>query len=273
MYIISGLLSVFLFIIIVDSFSDNWADSELLPKELKKTNARVLIGKYKGGQVFHNFLKYHHMLVAGHTGYGKTNFIKGMLEQISGEIILIDLKGGFDYRKDQLKATDVRTAAVELWKVVDRMKVKRKKHIYVVIDEAYEFVVPKWARTKEEKDPYFRCQHAVSEIARLGRSFKVHLIYCTQYPTKEVLDGQIKQNMEARIVFRLPTEIASRVALDEQGAEELPSGIAGRAFYKRDYKFEIQTYEFEESEVEVLDSDYENGAKETERTRDTYTIG
>lgn len=271
MYIIGGLLSVFTFVVVVEMFSGRWEDSELLPNQLKKTNSRVLIGKYSGGKVYHNFLKYHHMLVAGHTGYGKTNFIRGLMEQIQGEIILIDLKGGFDYPKGTVAASEILHASEVLTSVVDRLRSKRKGHIYVIVDEAYEIVVPKWARTKEEKEPYLKCQYAVSEIARLGRSFNVHLIYSTQYPTKEVLDGQIKQNMESRVVFRLPTEVASRVALDEQGAEDLPSGVSGRAWYKRDYKFEIQTYL--SREVVMEDGEDENRTKEIKRERDHFTIG
>lgn len=60
------------------------------------------------------------------------------------------------------------------------------------------------------------------------------------------MNGQIKQNAETRIVFRLPTEIASRVAIDESGAEELQSGHYGLGIYKRDVMYEVKTYEFTE---------------------------
>ena len=269
MYIISGLSAVFIYVICAELFSMPWDSSEPLPRELEKTNSNVLIGKWRKGKLFHNFNKHAHMLVAGHTGYGKTNFIKTLLPQLNGEIILIDLKGGFDY--DFVTASEIHEAENVLSEVVANMRQRRKQHIYVIVDEAYEIVVPKWATTKSEKEPYLKCQQYVSEIARLGRTFKVHLIYCTQYPTREVLDGQIKQNMESRIILRLPTDIASRVALDEEGAEELPAGVPGRGIYKKDYKIEMQCYEY--TDRERGDEVVKIRTSENTRNRDTIEIG
>lgn len=236
--------------------------------EVKKDNENVLIGKSQKGLVFHNFLKYPHLLVAGHTGYGKTNFIRTILEQIEGEIILIELKRGDDYPAEMITANNVTTASEVLMEVVGRMRTKRKDHVFVVIDEAFEFVVPKWAKTKEEKEPYLKSQFALSEIARLGRSFNVHLIYATQYPTSDVFDPQVKQNMESRVVFRLPTGYASRVALDDEGAEELPAGVKGRAIYKTDVNQIIQTFE-----MEGVEHENKNGNEKDQRKPDTFTIG
>src|SRR5699024_3085898 len=195
------------------------------------------------GTVYHNFKKFAHMIVAGTTGYGKTNFIKCLISQLNGEIILIDMKGGFDYGK--VTATNIKQARIELEKVTAEMKQRRQSHIYVVVDEAGELLAPAHL-TRKESTEYLACQSCISEIARLGRGFNVHLIYATQYPTKDILSGQIKQNAETRICFRLPTEIASRVALDESGAEELPSGQYGMGIYKKDYKLPFKGFEFVE---------------------------
>lgn len=215
----------------------------------------VAIGLSEFGEVFHSFLKYPHMVVAGTTGYGKTNFIKCLIAQLQGEIVLIDLKGGFDY--DKVSATDIYEAEKELSKVVFKMKKRRKEHIFVIVDEAGELLPPSYA-DKKGKEPYLKCLEYCSEVARLGRGFHVHLIYATQYPTSEVLPRQIKQCAETRICFRLPTEIASRVAIDEEGAEQLPTGSYGRGIYKTDRKVELQTYLYTKREG---DSDY---VKETQ---------
>ncbi|PGC21098.1 cell division protein FtsK [Bacillus pseudomycoides] len=50
---------------------------------------------------------------------------------------------------------------------------------------------------------------------------------------------QIKQNADAKLGFRLPTAVASQVALDEPGLEDLPS-LPGRALFKTDRTEEIQ---------------------------------
>ncbi|GGJ48381.1 helicase HerA domain-containing protein [Virgibacillus salexigens] len=244
MYIIYGITFLVFYGLGMQIFSGNWSKSEKLPL-LPRTNTSVVIGKYEKGYVYHNFRKFAHMIVAGTTGYGKTNFIKCLISQLDGEIVLIDLKGGFDYGK--VTALDIEQSRIELEKIVAEMRQRRQGHIYVIVDEAGELEERSYLTKKENAD-YLACQACISEIARLGRGFHVHLIYATQYPTSNIINGQIKQNAETRICFRLPTEIASRVALDESGAEELPAGDAGMgmAIFKKDYKIPMMTYEFVE---------------------------
>ncbi|COQ81049.1 DNA segregation ATPase FtsK/SpoIIIE and related proteins [Streptococcus pneumoniae] len=79
----------------------------------------------------------------------------------------------------------------------------------------------------------------MSEVARIGGGLGFRLIFCTQYPTADTLPRQIKQNSDAKIGFRLPTTVASQVALDEPGLENLPS-LPGRALFKTDRTEEIQ---------------------------------
>lgn len=83
------------------------------------------------------------------------------------------------------------------------------------------------------------CQEMLSEIARIGGGLGFRLIFCTQYPTSDTLPRQIKQNADAKLGFRLPTTVASQVALDEPGLEDLPS-LPGRALFKTDRTEEIQ---------------------------------
>lgn len=219
----------------------------VMPEIEKKTNSRVLLGETYHGKWYHNFLKYPHMIVAGHTGYGKTNFIKTLLGQLDGEILLIDMKNDGDY--PVTSATDVHGAKTMLEKL-SREK-KRKRHIFVVVDEAAELLPPEYLKTKDEKEPYLKCQMYLHQIARMGRSRKIHLIFCTQYPTANVIPGSIKQNCETRVVFRLPTQVGSGVALDEPGAEELPAGLYGRAIFKNDRNLEMQTYKFEGESIDA----------------------
>ncbi|APC48944.1 hypothetical protein BME96_12400 [Virgibacillus halodenitrificans] len=264
MYIIYGITLVSFYWLGMQVFASDWSKDEQLPI-LPRSNTSVVIGKFENGYVYHNFKKFAHMIVAGTTGYGKTNFIKCLISQLNGEIVLIDLKGGFDYGK--VTATDITQARIELEKVVGEMKQRRQSHIYVIIDEAGELLAPAHL-TKKESSDYLACQAAISEIARLGRGFHVHLIYATQYPTKDILNGQVKQNAETRICFRLPTEIASRVALDESGAEALPSGQYGLGIYKKDYKLSMKSFQFEERDgwdVKVRDP-------QREGSQDTFKI-
>ena len=248
MGIIGGLIAVLLYECCVGLF---WG--ELRAKKFpghNGSNSSLLVGEYSGGRFYHNYNKISHMIVAGHTGYGKTNFLKVLIKQLLGDVILLDLKGGKDYDFN-VTATDIESCErwlswvhKELRERMNDRSGKKYRRIFVVIDEAAELLVPSYMSGRsEEAKVYQRCLWHCSEIARLGRSFKISLVWCTQYPVSDVLPRQIKQNAECRVVFRLPTGYASEVALDEVGAEELPWGVAGRCIYKLDRKYEVQIYE------------------------------
>lgn len=231
----------------------------------KSLNVQVGVGL--GGTVTHDFRKYPHLIVAGSTGYGKTNFLKGLIHQLDGEIVLLDLKGSNDF--SDVTAKNIDEAYTELSKISQALRKGRSKRIFVVVDEAAELLAPSYMSRKEAKK-YVYCQSVISEIARLGRSLGVSLIYCTQYPTADVLPRQVKQNCESRIVFRLPTEVASRVALDENGAEKIETGMWGRAIYKTDDIQNIQTYLYE-GKGEGLDVKVRD--QKAQRAKDHITIG
>lgn len=264
MSFIYGVIFLSVYVVSVQLFQPRW-DKECLLPELPR-GISVVLGNGSKGKVYHNFNKHAHLVIAGTTGYGKTNLIKCLISQLKGEIVLIDLKGGFDYGK--VTATDIQQARNELKRVAELMKQRRKDHIFVIVDEAGELLPPDH-ESREGKKVYLECLRYVSEIARLGRAFNVHLIYCTQYPTSDVLPRQIKQCAESRICFRLPTEVASRVALDELGAEDLPSGKYGLAIYKKDVRIEVMTYKF----VERAGYDASVREKEAKGTGDFIVLG
>lgn len=225
----------------------------------------VPLGNTLDTTVLHDFDKIPHMTVAGMTRQGKTVLLKLIMAHLINnhpddvEFNIIDLKGGLEFGwYDRLKqvnkvASNVFEAHSLLSSVLKNIKsdmsyykeqgytnvldtnISTRK--FIIIDEAAELVPPSHL-DKDNKKVYRYCQHAMSEIARIAGALGYRLIFCTQYPTADTLPRQIKQNADAKISFRLPTEVASRVALDEQGAEKLAN--VGRAIYRTHEKHIVQ---------------------------------
>lgn len=216
----------------------------------------VPLGMTRYGFVNHD-MERGHITLAGATRKGKTVFLKllitSLIHQQPGNVklTLIDLKGGlaftrFKNAKQVLEvATDLDTARSALERVkqeMDEMKgwfdhngaedIKEagieNRHI-IIIDEAAQ-ISPNIVTGKEEKEKTRKCEEVLSEIARIGAGLGYRLVYCSQYPTADVMNKQIKQNCDTVITYKLRDAIASRVVLDESGAENLP--LPGRAIYK-----------------------------------------
>lgn len=232
------------------------------------------IGKNHTGLLYHDFEKYPHMLCGGVTRFGKTVFIKNVFYSIlmnqpeHVEFYFLDLKGGLEFGKymglPQVKAvaSDVYEAAEVLEKIILDLKNREKefrqkgytnivdtpikKRTFVIVDEGAE-LSPNIIAGEGKKYAQF-CQSALSEISRIGGGLGLRLLYCTQYPTKEAVPMQVKMNIVTRISFIAAAQVASRVILDEIGAEDLPS-IPGRAIYKIEKNRTVQVPYIDDSYI------------------------
>ncbi|AUO14817.1 FtsK/SpoIIIE domain-containing protein [Priestia megaterium] len=236
----------------------------------------VPLGKNLEGWHFHDFDKTPHMTIAGTTRFGKTKMLKNVMTYLiehhpeDAEFLIIDLKGKLEFNRyrnlKQVKqvcgdAFEALEALSELhlnirhvmgdfldrdWNnVVDTTQ---KKRLFVIVDEAAQLTPDKFM-AKEIKEAMNACQYYLSEIARVAGGLGIRLVYATQYPTADTLPRQIKQNSDIKISFRLPAGYASEVAIDEKGAEKLPSNIPGRALVKTHEIIEVQTPYIEDKEM------------------------
>ncbi|RAS76720.1 FtsK/SpoIIIE domain-containing protein [Priestia endophytica] len=231
----------------------------------------VPLGKNRQGWHFHHFDHTPHTTISGTTRFGKTVMMKVMMTYLiehhpqDAQFIIIDLKGGLEFDRyknlQQVKriASNPIEALYALKQVQKDMKERMDRfkregwsnivdtplsqRLFVLIDEAAQLTPEKFME-KEEKKTLAQCQSILSEIARLGGALGVRLVYGTQYPTSNVLNGSIKQNADLKVSFRLGSDYASKVALDAYGAETLPSDIKGRAL--------IKTHEVKEVQVPYL---------------------
>lgn len=254
---------------------------EDVPKDMK--GWVVPIGKAVHGMVWHNFDFTPHMTGAGTTRFGKTVLLRMMMTYLIEhhpddiEFYIIDLKGGLEFgRYESLKQIEAVAAGphealailsyitnefpdvkkgqdygiMEKEYVEFRSKgisnvvdTKIKKRKFIIVDEGAQLAPGQFMKPLE-KAILLECQAKLSRIAAVGGALGYRLIFATQYPTADTMPRQIKQNADAKISFRLPSGYASGVAIDDYGAEELPSDVKGRALFK--------THELKELQVPYL---------------------
>lgn len=227
----------------------------------------VPLGFNEKGWVFHDFDKTPHCVTGGTTRFGKTVFLKTIMTYLiehhpdEVEFLILDMKGGLEFERyrELRQVIDVASNPIEAFECLTGIKtlLEQKmtefkqngwsnvvhtpiqKRTFIIVDEAAQLVPEKFME-KPMRDLLSYCQSILSEIARIGGALGFRLVFCTQYPTSDTLPRQIKQNADIKISFRLPTGYASAVVIDEQGAEELPSDIPGRAIVKTHEKKIVQ---------------------------------
>ena len=179
-----------------------------------------------------------HILIAGATGSGKSVLINSMLYTAlqyapnQKAFIFIDLKRVelSDYKATPhclYYADTPQKAKIALdyacniienrYIIMQRNGVKQfsaggYNQIYIVIDEYAELV------TLAARD----VTRQICRIAQIGRAAGVHIILATQRPTRDIITGQIKVNLDTRIALRCASAQDSRNIIDQSGAELLP---------------------------------------------------
>ncbi|KAB7635303.1 FtsK/SpoIIIE domain-containing protein [Bacillus sp. B3-WWTP-C-10-D-3] len=233
---------------------------------VKKGKWCVPIGQSLEKLIYHDFDKTPHMTLGGLTRMGKTVFLKNAVTSLitaqpnHTHLYIIDLKGGLEFgpyknlqQVEQVAETPVQ-AFVVLENILKKMEEKlkymkenrytnvvettEKERFFVIVDEGAELCPDRSMKEKQRK-LLGLCQQRLSHIARIGGALGFRLIFCTQYPTGDTLPRQVKQNADAKLGFRLPTQTASEVVIDEPGLESIQS-IPGRAIFKTDRLTEIQ---------------------------------
>ncbi len=88
---------------------------------------------------------------------------------------------------------------------------RKMPYIVIVIDELADLMA---THGKE-------VEGLIVRLSQMARAVGIHLILSTQRPDTNVITGTIKNNIPARIAFKVASQIDSRTILDRPGAEKL----------------------------------------------------
>ncbi len=240
---------------IIDSnnkLSDNisWNDEYLI-----EDNSTLVFGKSIMGLVTVDIAKIPHILLGGSTGSGKSVLLKSLLMQSIKKgfaVYIADFKGGVDFPKvwhDKctmcFKGTQLIEILTNLTNEIEKRKTlfreigvanlnqynKQKDkplNRYIFACDEIAELLDKTGLSKEQKEKISLIENRLSIIARQGRAFGVHLILATQRPDANILQGQIRNNIDCRVCGRADT-ILSQIILDNtSAAEQIPKDTAGR---------------------------------------------
>lgn len=194
-----------------------------------------------------------HRLVAGVSGAGKSNFLKWIIFQFlyvnpKRRIYIADFGGvDFQWLNHMGVNVEIETTPENCPNLVEKihqqeyerrlqlmqeygvsnLKELQEEGVEIdrtlwIIDEAADIadVSSKLRDTIEKR---------LKEYARKGRRFGIHVVYCTQRPTTEVITKQVTDQCEEKVVLRVSPDASYRI-LEDAIAGDIPKDAKGRAY-------------------------------------------
>ncbi len=241
----------------------------------------LVLGEGRLSKVILDLNQTPHVLIGGVTGSGKSVEMTCLIYQgiLKGWYpILIDFKGGLELGmfKD-FSETGVLFEIKKVLKVLKQLNVEHnarleefKKYpgvknivdynnrvpeelklarILLGMDEVAE-VLDTSGKSKEEKSLIEAVEGELNSLARLSRATGINFITGTQRPDSNVLKGQIKNNLGARICGRMTDKEPSIMVLGSPDATKLPEDVKGRYMFSTGADpIIMQGYYFKESDI------------------------
>lgn len=221
----------------------------------------IPLGIGRGGrEISWNTTKAPHLLLNGSTGSGKSIIERLIIDHCLGHadkwrILAVDLKG-VEFKAYLSKhammgvATNVEDAceSIELMHQTmhSRYGIMKEKGInryqdldgaqsmIMVIDEIHALAKSGIQTPESERlDKLVAIAYRqLDDLSRLGRSAGLHLVIATQRHDTNVINGEFKMNLSARIAASRMTEEGSKNLLGCDKASRLPS-IRGRGYFRQ----------------------------------------
>jgi FtsK/SpoIIIE family len=226
---------------------------------LKKYSVLITADEYivglddNGNPIISSWDDIPHRLVAGVTGSGKSNFLKWVIFQFlyvnpKRKIYIADFKG-VDFQplrhlglnieietdiekcitfvdKIHSEEYEKRQNLMQEYEVLN-LKGLQEEDVDIdrtlwIIDEAADIA----DASSKLRD---KIENKLKEYARKGRSFGIHIIYCTQRPNPTIISKQVTDQCEEKVVFRVSHD-ASYHILGDEIAGNIPNEAVGRGY-------------------------------------------
>lgn len=224
-------------------------------------NSNLIVGMEENSNLkILDIKKIYHSIVAGTTGFGKSNLshvlISSMLKSdIDVSFFLLDPKKSelkryrdinrvlysgdheeiLNILRSLVAEMDRRNKLIENDKFVNNLETWNNKYteklgyMIVYIEEIADLMT---SSNKEYREEF---QDLITRLSQLGRSTGIRLFLSTQYPKKEVLPTLIKNNCINRFGFAVSNSIESNVIVDTGILTELKN--IGELFFKHNGTF------------------------------------
>lgn len=253
-----------------------------LPQE-QPYELMVAIGQNVAGEmIMRDLSRLPHMLVAGHTGGGKSVFLASLIASLvwrhspeTLRLVLVDPKlmdfpvfETLPHLHDGQVIYDPADAIGILRWLIEEESDRRARlmretgnrkiesyyrhfpreslpRIVVIVDEFADIMNSLGRRERQD------FERQINRLAATGRARGIHLILATQRPTVDVVSGNIKANIPARVSFQLTTQTDSRTILDQAGAEAL-LGEGDMLFLADNQTERLQGYFASDGELERI---------------------
>lgn len=199
-----------------------------------------------------------HLLVAGATDGGKSVFLNQLLATLIKRnppsrlrLVLIDLKGGLeftDYEELPHLWRDIVIDDKAVPEVLNDIIAEKNRRFAMLRNNKFR-KIQHWNKMMPNKLPYLfvffdeiaqlmlnkkispLVDSLVRDLAAQGRAVGIHLVLCTQIPTKDVLSTVIRGNIVTRVCFATD-HTGSKIVLNNERAAKIPPKT-GRAIYMR----------------------------------------
>ena len=229
----------------------------------------ISVGMGREGLITADLASCPHLLVAGQTGAGKSNFLHQMIACLlhhNIKVYIIDLKQvEFAYLSKSavcehtldgaIRTLEYLTAemhrrmaflaragfvSAKEWRRANPDRKEELPYMVLVVDE-FSQLSPVLSKADDDRKMRTYTHKMLVDLICLARSLGIHMVLATQRPDSDILPGQLKANMPATICFKVRNETNSKICLDNHRAADLPD-IPGRAIWQLAEQREVQTY-------------------------------